>query len=105
MSTSVRAGIQDRMEKFLNEHGLNEVYGVLTGLNELKNGRKIRTLTFCHARTLDGWIEIWSPNFIRVGSNQTGHDTFASEEDAIEFIRQRWVNFNREAADKVPRKN
>ena len=100
---SERENIQNDLASFLDEVGLNEVYGVLTGLDSLPNGRKVRTVTFCRARTLDGCITIYGPKFIKVDTNrETG--IFESVEDAKAWIKAKFVDFDHDAADKIPQK-
>ncbi len=100
---SKREEIQNDMADFLESASLDEVYGVLTGLDELPNGRKVRTVTFCRARTLDGCVTIYSPNFIQVKTNRDS-EVFTSAEDAKAFIQAKYVDFDHDAADEVPRK-
>jgi hypothetical protein len=100
---SEREEIQNDMADFLESAGLDEVYGVLTGLDTLANGRKVRTVTFCRARTLDGCVTIYGPTFIKVATTRD-NETFASAEDAKAWIQARYVDFDQDAADEVPRK-
>lgn len=100
---SERENIQNDMAEFLESAGLDEVYGVLTGLDTLDNGRKVRTVTFCRARTLDGQVIIYSANFVQVKTNRDT-EVFTSAEDAKAWIQAKYVDFNQDAADEVPRK-
>ena len=67
---SKREDIQNDVAEFLESVGLDEVYGVLTGLDTLDNGRKVRTVTFCRARSLDGQVIIYH------GGGTGGYDTY-----------------------------
>ena len=98
---SERENIQNDIASFLESVGLNEVYGVLTGLDTLSNGRKVRTVTFCKARTLDGCITIYGPKFIKVDTNR-GSEIFESAENAKAWIKAKFVDFDHDAADEVP---
>ena len=100
---SEREEIQNDLVSFLDTVGLNEVYGVLAGLDTLSNGRKVRTVTFCQARTLDGCITIYGPKFIKVDTNR-GTGIFESVEDAKAWIQAKFVDFDHDAADEVPQK-
>jgi len=100
---SKRKDIQDDMAQFLESVGLNEVYGVLTDIEEIMYSRKIRTVTFCRAATLDGVVRIYSPNFIQVKTNRDS-EVFTSAEDAKAYIQAKYVDFDYDAANKVPRK-
>ena len=100
---SERENIQNDLVSFLEEVELNEVYGVLSGLDTLSNGRKVRTITFCRARTLDGCITIYGPNFIKVDTNRD-NEIFGSAEDAKAYIQAKYVDFDHDAADEVPKK-
>jgi len=100
---SERENIQNDFVSFLDANGLNEVYGVLTGLDTLSNGRKVRTVTFCRARTLDGCITIYGPNFIKVDTNRDS-GVFGSADDVKTWIKAKFVDFDHDAADEVPQK-
>ena len=100
---SEREDIQNDFVTFFETVGLNEVYGVLAGLDTLPNGRKVRTVTFCRARTLDGAITIYGPNFIKVDTNRD-NEIFGSAEDTKAWIQAKYVDFDHDAADEVPRK-
>lgn len=101
---SIREDIQREVEEFLSRAGLNEVYGVIGGLHSLKSGKKIRVVTFCRARTLDGTVEIYSPSFIRVRTVQHGIETFGSAKHALAYIQARFVDYDMAVADSIPRK-
>jgi len=100
---SEREDIQNDLVSFLESAGLNEVYGVLTGLDTLPSGRKVRTVTFCLARVLDGCITIYGPKFIKVDTTRD-NEIFDSAEDAKAYIQAKYVDFDHDAADEVPRK-
>jgi hypothetical protein len=101
---SEREQIQNDIASFLDSVGLNEVYGVLTGLDEAPNGRcKIRTITFCRARTLDGCVSIYGPKFIKVDTNRDS-GVFTSADDAKAWIKAKFVDFDHDAADRIPQK-
>jgi len=100
---SKREDIQNDMAQFLEDVGLNEVYGVLTGLDTLDNGRKVRTVTFCRARSLDGQVVIYSESFVQVVTNRE-REVFTSPEDAKAWIKAKYVDFDQVAADAIPRK-
>lgn len=100
---SEREEIQNDIAKFLESVELNEVYGVLTDIEEIQHSRKIRTVTFCRARTLDGVVRIYSPEFIQVNTNRD-NEVFTSAEYAKAWIQAKYVDFDHEAAAEVPRK-
>ena len=103
---SARGDLQNRLEAFLNDNGLNEVYGVLGGgeTTKLANGKMVRTLSFCKARTLDGEVMIWGPKYIVVTTNRTGTDIFESVDDVEAFLKLRFVDWDEDAANAVPRR-
>lgn len=68
---SKREELQERLAKFLNDRGMNEPYGVLDGMETTAKGQKVRTLTFCRPRTLDGTVHIYSPTFFTVRTSRT----------------------------------
>lgn len=100
---SEREDIQNDLVSFLETAGLNEVYGVLAGLDTLPNGVKVRTISFCRARTLDGVITIYGPKFIKVDTNRE-NEIFVSAEDVKAWIQAKYVDFDQSAVDEVPRK-
>ena len=100
---SKREDIQNDMAAFLESVELNEVYGVLTDIEEIQHSRKIRTVTFCRARTLDGVVRIYSANFVQVKTNRDS-EVFTSADDAKAWIKAKYVDFDQTAADAVPRK-
>lgn len=83
---SEREELQNRLEKFLNDRGMNEPYGVLPGL-VCDGARKVRTLTFCRRATLDGTVFIYSPTFFTVRSNrQRQPQVFRSVEELEQYL-------------------
>jgi len=66
-------------------------YGILEGMYTMKNGGKIRTITFGVARYLDAEIQIWSPKKIVI-TGQGGlaykvEGTYTSVEETIAVLR------------------
>jgi len=84
---SVREDIQNELANYLRELGLDEVYGVLTGKHATKDGRSIRSVTFCRARTLDGVVEIYGPKFMTVSSNRTNTHVCRSVDEAKAYLK------------------
>jgi len=84
---SEREDLQNRLAKFLNDREMNQPYGVLDGMETTANGQKVRTLTFCRPRTLDGTVHIYSPSFFTVRSNRV-YDTqvFRSIEEVEAYL-------------------
>lgn len=101
---SDRERIQNQFVQFIKDNDLDQVYGAEAGYHTLKSGGKIRVVTFCRARTLDGTVEIYSPNFIRIRTMQHGAETFGSMADAMEYMKARFVDYDMAAADSIPRK-
>ena len=58
---SKREQILEDLIEALQEADLDQVYGIDTGLSQDK---KYRWATFCRARTLDGEVRVYSPNWI-----------------------------------------
>jgi hypothetical protein len=52
---------------------------------------------------LDGAVTIYGSNFIKVDTNRD-NEIFGSAEDAKAFIQAKYVDFDHDAADEVPRK-
>jgi len=104
---NLRRELTARLETFLNDSGLNEVYGVIPNYEG-----KIKTLTFCKARTLDGQINIYGLNFIQVTYKtairalpQEDSRIFESERNAIDFLKAAFVDFDYELAESIPHRN
>lgn len=104
---SKRAAIVNDIAEALLALGLNEVYGIMTGLN----GR-YRYATFCTARTLDGQVRYYSDKFVCVqwktayrAMPQNGNRVFTSVKDALTFIELAFVKHDYEAAFEVPTKS
>jgi hypothetical protein len=50
-------------------------------------GQKVRTLTFCRARTLDGTIKIYSPTFFTVYTSRVRQtQVFRSVEELEQYL-------------------
>ena len=76
----------------LREKGLDEVYGINTGIADTK---KYRYATFCRARTLDGQVNVFGSKFIQVTwktANRSlpaeGSEIFRSLDEAKTFIKE-----------------
>ena len=54
-------------------HRFTAPYGVISKLDSVPSGGKVRTIAFGVAGTLDAVIQVWSPTRIRVWA--TGHDS------------------------------
>ena len=102
----MRTEVVDKIEEFLLENGLDEVYGVLR-----EDEAKYASLTFCKARDLDGSIKVYGPRFIlvqyqtRIGDlPRKDSAVFESVEDTLEFLRLAFVEYKADEAMDVPRK-
>jgi len=104
---SPRALLAERIAAFVRDNDLAQVFGGESDLDKNKDGRRYRSVDFSLARTLDGTVRIYSPRFIQIlsaGPHGTGSEVFTSEADALAFMQARWVDFDHEAAEAVPRK-
>ena len=65
---SPREEIQKRLVAFLEKRSgfYNAPYGILSGLEPLRGGGKVRSITFGICRILDASIVIFSPSNIRI---------------------------------------
>lgn len=89
---SEREELLDQIVEVLHEKGLNEVYGINTGIADTK---KYRYATFCRARTLDGEVKVFGKKFIQIkwetanrSLPQRGSEVFRSFEEAKEFLEK-----------------
>jgi len=60
--------IQTAIHDWALVNGFNAPYGVLTGKNVKKN-KKVLSVVFGRARTLDAVVEIWNRNFMTLRIN------------------------------------
>lgn len=80
---------------------LNESYGVIKAKDEA-NGKTFWSITFAKARTLDGVIKVYSPNFIQIkwegsrarvsGLAFRGSEVLKSEAAAKKFLIDHFVS-------------
>ena len=85
---SKREEILEELVEALQEADLDQVYGIDTGLSRDK---KYRWATFCRARTLDGEVRVYSPNWILFRFMKGGHkDRYicGSKELALKYIEE-----------------
>lgn len=78
--------------------GLNDSYGVNIAKSKSKSGKEYWGVTFCKARTLDGSVEVYSPNFIVVAWQTgfrdmpaAGREVMRSESAAKTFITKNFI--------------
>lgn len=91
---SERAALQDRIAEFLQEHKLDQVYGVIRGRQGRGRG-SYRSLTFCLARAVDGEIRIFGPRFILVRSNRC-EQVCRSEAEVLQHLRTEYLGQGQE---------
>lgn len=91
---SERGQVADRLWTFVKGLGLGEVYA---GQIDPEKGVRHYTVMFCRARSVDGWIHVYSTKFIRIGYTtairdlpRTERATVASVEDAEAFLQERF---------------
>jgi len=104
---SARKDLSTRLFEFCNEVGLNEVYGCIENFDG-----KLRTLTFCKAKILDGTISVYGLNFIQVTYKTAIRDLphedsriFNNEGHVKEFLKAAFVDFDYELAESIPHRN
>jgi len=85
---SKREEILEELVEALQEADLDQVYGINTGLSQDK---KYRYATFCRARTLDGEVRVYSPNWILFRTMKGGYEdryVCGSKELALKYISE-----------------
>jgi hypothetical protein len=85
---SKREQILEDLVEALQGADLDQVYGIDTGLSQDK---KYRWATFCRARTLDGEVRVYGPNWILFRFMKGGHkDRYVcgSKELALKYIQE-----------------
>lgn len=70
--------IQDAVVAWAQGQNFTAPYGVLSGEHVNNKGRKFRSVTFGHARTLDATVEIYNRNFMVLRTNWHGSTVFRS---------------------------
>lgn len=105
---SKRGLIADRIANFINENDLNRPLG-----GEITRGKgrgKPYIIVFMSPANLDGCITIYGEKFIRIewesrfqSVPNKGSAVFESEENALNFLRLAFVEFD-EAAMEIPTK-
>ena len=85
---SAREDILEELVEVLHNKGLNEVYGISTGIADTK---KYRYATFCRARTLDGEVKVFGTKFIQIKwqrGGRWGNEVCRSVDEAKEFLEK-----------------
>lgn len=101
---SSRSEAAAKVADFVSEHSLDRVFGGDAGYGD---GKKYRTVLFDIPRLLDGEVRIYNTKFVLVlsaGPSGDGREAFGSVDDALAYMKARWVDSDIEAADAVPRK-
>ena len=83
---SASKAIQDRVYQWAVGKNFTAPYGVLLSEQMSKAGRKFRSVTFGHARTLDCQVCIYGSTFILIRSSRHGDQLFRSESDMQAFL-------------------
>lgn len=112
---SERADIAERIFKFCRENGLAEVYADWFKTEKKRDEKKplpIYAVLFAKRRNLDGSIEIYGKNFMKMEfqtrfMNVSNMDTiiFRSEEKLIEFLKRAFVEFREDAYDVIEKES
>lgn len=98
---SIREEVAEALADTCVFGGLNESYGVIKS-KETAKGKTYWSVTFAKARTLDGYIRVYSPSFIYVGWQGAaavaaglefrGNRVFKDEQSAKQFIVKHFIN-------------
>ena len=101
---SGRKEIAEAIAAFIRENDLAQVFGGDVDLaNNFSRPGKHYSVLLSRRSTLDGVVRVFSPARIHVmtkGPLGFGSTTFTSGEQAIEFLRLAFVEFDRAAAHK-----
>ena len=71
-------------------------YGVLSGQYVNKKGKKVYSVTFGYARTLDATVEIYNRNFIVFRTSATGSEVFKSYNELMVELTKRYSHIKNE---------
>ena len=103
---SARSEAANAIAEKLVELGLDEVYGCDVGFQ----GRSYQ-ITFCKARITDGCINYYGTKFVQVkwqtasrSMQRNGSAVFESVENALDFVRLAFAEYNTDAAFEIPQK-
>ena len=103
---SARMQASEQIAEKLAELGLNEVYGCNVSLQ----GRRYE-ISFCKARVTDGVVCYFGPKFIQVkwqtasrSMQRNGSAVFESVDNALDFIRLAFAEYDADAAFEIPQK-
>lgn len=103
---SPRAELAARLATFVGEYNLCNPYG--GDVRKVEKPRPHYTIGFSRPAVLDGSIAVWGPTFIKIDFIHRGHGdyrlVFASEENAIAFLRAAFVEHDWTKAWGVPQK-
>lgn len=96
-NVSPRALAVTELVGFLQEHAsvFNAPYGVLSSLDLLPKGGRVRTVTFGCAATLDATVQVWSPTRLTVSARgpagRSLHNrSFTSVAELTRFLAQQF---------------
>ncbi len=103
---SARSEAAEQIAVKLGDLGLNEVYGCNVGFH----GRCYQ-ISFCKARVTDGTISYYGPKFVQVkwqtasrSMPQHGNAVFDKIENALDFVRLAFAEYDTDAAFEIPQK-
>lgn len=102
---SARSDAAKKVAEFVAEHELDLVFG---GDEGYKENKKYRSVTFSLPSTLDGQVRVYNEKFILVftaGALGMGKEAFNNVDDALAYMKARWVDGDDEAADAVPQRD
>jgi hypothetical protein len=104
---SARERIAREINSFLLENDLCQVYGGDVSLLQ-NNGKTFYELSFSKRATLDGFIQVYGSQFIRVSFKTLfrflparSNAVFRSKQTALEFLKAAFVDLDEEKALKL----
>lgn len=101
---SERKELAQKIANFIIENNLAQVFGGEVGKSLNKKGYSV---SFSLPRTLDGCVTVFNLNYILVqseGPSGDGNQLFDSLENVLNYLKSRWIEFDRVKAGNVPRK-
>ncbi len=95
--------------KFINNHNLNNPYGGDVSLLPTPRGGKYYSVLFSKPCNLDGTLEVYSLNYVRVTYKTRYHSLphedsriFTSLDNALQFLYLAFVKYEFEVALSIP---
>jgi hypothetical protein len=99
---SERSQIAEQIAQFIRDNNLTNPFG-----GDVSKMDRYYSVLFSRPATLDGLVRVYSPSFILIEfSGKYGREqrVYVGSENAIQYIKLRFVDFDETAANAIPTK-